>query len=248
MKRDYMSRLRCAARWMLPPEEAAEVVADYADMAAGRGDDELLRDMGDPVRAVRQLADEKAYRRWLVFFAAMALCAALPVLFRLLGVRPWSHDFYYALPLAGGLLSAWFWRSKKVRSPLPKGLLPAMVVLLLATVLVQGFLWWVVCYPFWEKPFPAWPARIGWGFLVETFCVLFAAVCVVGLVRARMVDRRWRALYALGLTAIALTLGLLQPLAALDIYYAGSYQLAPYLTGWYIAAAVGLGLTGWSLC
>ncbi|MBE7008220.1 MAG: hypothetical protein E7422_03620 [Ruminococcaceae bacterium] len=246
MKKDYISRLRRAARWMLSPEDAAEVIADYEEMAAGRADEELLRDMGDPVQAVRQLADEKTYRRWLLFFAAMALCAALPVLFRQLGVRPWYHDFYYALPLAGCLLSAWFWRKRGAKSPLPKGLLPDMFVLLLATALVQGFLWWVVCYPFWEKPFPTRLATIGRA--SECFCVLLVAVCVVGLVRARMVDRRWRALYALGLTAIALTLGLLQPLTALDIYYAGPYQLAPYLTGWYIAAAVGLGLTGWSLC
>ena len=245
MKDTYMNRLRRAARWMLPPEDASEVIADYADMAAGRTDEELLRDMGEPAQAVRQTADEKAYRLWLIFFAAMALCAVLPGAFGLHGSR---RAPYAVLPLAGALLSAWYWRAKQAgtEAALPKGLLPALSALLGVTAAVQGFLWWIIRYPFRSQPFPT--QLYGWSWYMDGFCLLLIPVCIVGLVRARMADRRWRALYVLGLTALALTLTLLKALKGLNLDYCNPAELSPYLTAWYVTAAVGLCLTGWSLC
>ena len=74
MKKDYMSRLSPAARWLLLPEDAAEVIADYKDIANGRSDEELLRDIGDPVQAAKLVADQKEYRHWLRAFTVLAVC------------------------------------------------------------------------------------------------------------------------------------------------------------------------------
>ena len=38
MRRDYLSRLSRAARWYLPPAEAAEVLEDYREIVAGRSE------------------------------------------------------------------------------------------------------------------------------------------------------------------------------------------------------------------
>ena len=70
MRRDYLSRLSRAARWYLPPAEAAEVLEDYREIVAGRSEEELRRDLGTPRAAMRQLAQPKAYRRWLAALGA----------------------------------------------------------------------------------------------------------------------------------------------------------------------------------
>ncbi|MCI9113213.1 MAG: hypothetical protein HFF96_02975 [Oscillibacter sp.] len=78
MRRDYFSRLSRAARWFLPPAEAAEVLEDYREIVAGRSEEELRRDLGTPRAAMRQLAQPKAYRRWLAAFAGLTVCLLLP--------------------------------------------------------------------------------------------------------------------------------------------------------------------------
>ena len=61
MKNDYMSRLRRWARWYLGAEEAVEVIADYEEMAAGRFNAELERDLGAPRAAMGALMDKTAF-------------------------------------------------------------------------------------------------------------------------------------------------------------------------------------------
>ena len=48
MRRDYLSRLSRAARWYLPPAEAAEVLEDYREIVAGRSEEELRRGLDAP--------------------------------------------------------------------------------------------------------------------------------------------------------------------------------------------------------
>ena len=65
MRGDYLAKLSQAARWYLPQAEAAEVVEDYRDLIQQepRSEEELLRDLGSPWSAARQLAQPGAYRR-----------------------------------------------------------------------------------------------------------------------------------------------------------------------------------------
>lgn len=242
--------MRRAARWMLLPEDAAEVIADYEDIAAGRSDGELLRDMGEPEIAVRQLVERKPFKRWLRFFAAMALCAAVPVLFTLLYIRPVFRYYYYELPVIGFLLAMWYWRPErgnKPRAPLPKGLLPAMVGLLLAVLAVSGLLWRVFTYALHPlREFPEW--LWGWNHAVDWFCVLLVPAGVYGLARARMYDRRWRAFYVLALASIALILGMMRALKSLSLDALDSSTWRSYEIEWAVTAVLGLIFTGLSLC
>ncbi len=50
MRWDYLSRLSLAARWYLPPAEAAEVLEDYREIVEGRSEEELRREVGGPLK------------------------------------------------------------------------------------------------------------------------------------------------------------------------------------------------------
>ena len=211
MKRDYMSRLRRSAHWMLLPEDAAEVVADYEDIVYGRSDEELERDIGDPVQAVRLVADGKEYRRWLRAFTVLAVCVLLIPLTMWVNFPHYFYRFTDSLDAralfcwAGGLLLAlWYrWKTRKSpAAPVPAALPP----LILATLLSAAAMAW------WEHRLLAASVTTGslsalWGeFRAQRICwhvlvFLFAVMGLYALVRVRAENRRWLALFVLALTA-----------------------------------------------
>lgn len=159
MKTDYITRLERWARWMLPPQEADDVLDDYRDIVGDppRPDEELLRELGKPRSVIRPLAQTKQYRVWLAQFAVMAACVVVP------GVSPlgpsvvwnglfWSEGFLIpkvplfrsAMILALILSLVWF----RPRPGEPKaGPLPRAVPIALAALLaVMGLVWWT----FWQ--------------------------------------------------------------------------------------------------
>ena len=111
MKKDYFTQLTRAARWLLPPEEAREVLAEYRDIldAAPRDGESLRRDLGGPVEAMRLVSQPKLYHRWLAAFAVMAACLLLPAAAPLPGGwRLWGffQQFLYRFPVELMLLAA----------------------------------------------------------------------------------------------------------------------------------------------
>ena len=197
----YLQLLRRAVRWRLPPAEAEDVLSDYAEMLTG-ADDALM--MEAPASVARSLTDAKGYRRWLTAFGGMALCLVLHAYWVLLPSY-WNGQLWFPLILfslgAGGAL---FWfapQSKRAKTPLPRGLRPAIVGLLVLTLLCAGVIaalamQWLHALP------PAWYGRTAHAALTLTALAATAAgVC--GLVGARLTDRRWRALYVLALLVAA---------------------------------------------
>lgn len=75
VKKDYMARLERWARWMLPRQEAEDVIADYRDIAA---DPEMLRGLDKPRNVLRPLTQKKPYYTWLAVFAVLAACILIP--------------------------------------------------------------------------------------------------------------------------------------------------------------------------
>lgn len=160
MKKDYMTRLERWARWMLPRQEAEDVLADYRDIVA---DPELAQDLGKPRAVIRALADRKSYYTWLGVFTALAvlhLAAALgysqlPPFWCVSRWYEWGggwlpgdpeYTIMSALPvlhLAAGaaLCLVWFRRwGEKGNGSLSKGL-PICALLMLAGILLA---WWAV--------------------------------------------------------------------------------------------------------
>lgn len=259
MKKDYFTQLTRAARWFLPPEEAREVLSEYRDIldAAPRDDESLRRDLGDPVEAMRLVSQPKVYHKWLAAFAVMAACLLLPAVSPLPGAwRLWGffQRYLYRFPvelmlLAAGLgvsLVCFRRREAEGKGPLPQGLLPLLALQLAGLAGTWWMAWVVLDQPvgvmgfFRDHPAIAgsMAAVLMWG------GALLALTGMWGLVRARLLDRRWRAAYALSLTVVALVMAVLSLLwdMRLDASPADSLPCFVLLT------ALGLAGTGVSLC
>lgn len=274
MKKPYMERLERWARWMLAVPEAECVVADYRDIVGTppRPEAELLRDLGRPGDAIRHLVEPKAYRAWLAVFAVLAACILVPGVTAHLGLWfIWDWCFCdSAVPIGGifisirglvmaaaGLAACLLWfhrRGQKVGRTL-KGV-PLLLALLTAwsgAVLWFDWLWMhdpvgfargieetaftsALLPGFWRVP----------SLLLQYGGTAVALLGAWALVRARLQDRRWAAVYVLALAAVLLTMESLLMLMTLATSQGGWY--VPYL--WYYGAifAVGAAGAGVALC
>ena len=77
MKKDYMTRLERWARWMLPRQEAEDVIADYRDIVA---DEELFRELDTPQNVIKPLVQKRPYYAWLAAFILMDITSGLRTL------------------------------------------------------------------------------------------------------------------------------------------------------------------------
>ena len=257
MNQRYWRRLSLAARWRLPPAEAREVLADYQDMFSQdeRSEEELRRDLGSPVQAVQVLTQPKAYRRWLVVFWALAACLLLPALYVLpisvnvvlaffgTGLCRNFESAAWPLMAAGLALSlVWFRRQGPRTGPFPKKILPLLAVGLAGVACVWGMIWLCLArtsdLPLYFHPLDGW---LSW------LVFILALLGVFALVKARMDDRRWRAVYILGLTAAVLWLSQLSMLHSINLEFSGYWQM-PFLRHYILLTAVGLVGAGASLC
>ena len=233
MKSDYMARLSRAARWRLPQKEAQDVIADYQDMIGTppRPNEELLHDLGQPVQAVKLLTQPKTYYVWLAVFGLLSACLILPALIPLKSVFRffWAVDFspswLWATGLPIGILLSLFWfRRYGEKTPSRSKLFWSILIVLLA---VMAGVWWLfeqICmFPsgiITQDPqltqvyfgLLSVPANHS-GLVIQTvlvgISVLAGVLGMIGLVKARMCDRRWLAAYLLALTLTALNVSIL---------------------------------------
>ena len=258
-KKDYLTRLTQAARWQLPPKEAAEVVADYRDMLAGDGrtEEALVQEVGTPWQAVRLVRPPKSYGRWLLAFTALAGCLALPLHWLLLRYTPtlsgfWWSSFIFSLFLLGGGLGLslfWFGRQGQ-REELSRSWYACMAGLLVLLACVWGLAG--VCFsPKLLELAAQWePRRVGQSVrtCLELIGLLAALAGLLGAVWARLADRRWRAVYVLGLTVLLAALLLCSVLTSMDLSLSGERWWVPYALRMALLTALGLVGTGVSLC
>lgn len=246
MKKDYMTRLERWARWMLPRQEAEDVIADYRDIVGSppRPDGELLQELGRPRSVIRPLARTKQYCTWLAVFAVMAACILLPADSPLPGgLYPlWFNLFYTDIPgftfcrlflIAGLALSlVWFRPGQgEAKAPLPRSMIITLAALLAVMALVWWTFWQVTLYPEGALANPVfhlpmgfwWPMGGGYiggnllSFLLEWGAIPLAVVGMTGLVKARLCDRRWRAVYFLSLSVLMLAFAVLALLTSMDV-------------------------------
>lgn len=264
MRRDYLSRLSRAARWYLPPAEAAEVLEDYREIVAGRTEEELRRDLGTPRAAMRQLAQPKVYRRWLMVFALLsAPVVVLTVdemvselsqcLYHLWGVWFFINGFTWSSFLASLLLPAgaavslvWFQRNGQKGQELPKRMLPFFLINLVG----MAWVWFITCAVL-ELRFDVidflFPNRTWLVHLTLMVDILIAgATSLTGLIKARLEDRRWRTVYVWGLTGIVLNVFLWKLMTGMNI--TDGYWQGPYWMRLVFITLVGLIGTAVSLC
>lgn len=260
LRKDYLARLTRAACWSLPRAEADEVVSDYRELLAAhpRTEAELSRDLGDPAQAVRLLRQGRAYEGWMAVFLVLAVSLLLPVLCVFQPVwnvmEPHCRQLLEFLPIVGmGVALVWFfWTDRaRTRRPLPKGLLPLLILLLAAAAGVVTFTWagMFVCLNGGALLLiPA--ARIGpaISMLFELLGVLAGVLGAIGLIRARMCNRRWRALYVLALAAVAVSVSVLTVMRHMSLDIPAPGWWIPYFWKNMGLSAVGLVMTGVALC
>lgn len=274
MKKSYMTRLERWARWMLPPQEADDVLADYRDIVGTppRPDDELRRDLGKPRNVIRPLVEKKAYYTWLAVFAGMAACVFVP---GHSGFGFYSWEFYRlcfeqgylhlgpVLALLGGVLAlVWFRRRKdEPKTPVSKGIIITSVVLLVWIGLVFLFHWavlhdldgfmamWGMIEPFIGPRGRLEPCSVylsQWAMCLLPFFASYAAL--YWLVKARVRDRRWAAVYILALTAIVITMETVAQTMSMDVTTPLEVSYRANLLKCAVFTAVGLVGTGVALC
>ena len=276
MKRDYFFRLARAARWYLPPAEAAEVLEDYQELIAqeSRDVEELRRDFGSPRSAVRQLVQPRVYRRWLAVFTVLGTCVLLPALtpfWQWLSLNvfmifhfDWFWWFWWFLHIGERVVSfseifflvgltlslAWFWRTSRKE---PGGIFLKGILLWLA-LLLMGMAWlWFMVWLFlgerWELNrifFSVGQVSI-MQLVIGADILAMGLTAFLGLVRARLWNRRWLAVYMLGLTGTVLGLSVWAMMTSLNLSAGPGWQ-APLLTRYILLTATGLIGTGVSLC
>lgn len=268
MKKTYMERLECWARWMLAAPEAESVVADYRDIVGTppRPEEELLRDLGRPKEAIRPLAEPKAYRIWLAVFTVLAVCILVPGATAHWGLwYIWDWCFYDLIMTIGGLsigfrgfamavvglLAAvlWFRRHGQKAGRMPKGVPLMLALLTVWSAAVFGFDWLWMHDP---ESFVQWiegtvgneAVLAGFWQVIHLFLqfggTAVALIGVWGLVKARTHDRRWAAVYVLALAAMLLTMESLLMLMIIATSQGGWH--VPYL--WYYSAIFAAGAAG----
>lgn len=246
MRTKYMTKLSQWARWMLPWQEAEDVIVDYREIVGDppRPEDDLLRDLGKPRDVIKPLIQPKQYYFWLTVFVVMAACIFIPGTGPLPGgfFFPWFRLFPGAIPgpnlcrfflIVGTVVSLVWFRPRKdeARTPLPRSILIALAVLLV----LMGSMWWVswqlTLYPNGALTNPIWslPMDLWWpmgnhfiggnllAFLLNWNVLPLIVLGITALVKARTRDRRWRAVYILSLSAMMLAFRVLGVLTSLAL-------------------------------
>lgn len=248
MHSSYQKRFSRLVRWRLPRAEAEGILADYEEIFAhheGEDDATLTRSLGEPRQAVKPLTQPGVYRRWLAAFVWMAFCLLLPLGLLLRG-QFWGQPTVWmaGLFLSGMAVSlAWF-RPRAGGGPMPRGLRPALAGL---AVLLAAVGWVLGCLftGAWTNWPAEWYGRTAW-WVLNLAGIAGAAAGLLGLVKARLSDRRWSALYILGLTAGTVCVLVLAFLTRLD--GASEVAWASYVLPWGLLGAAGLAGTGVALC
>ena len=247
MKRlGYLEKLSLAARWFLPYEEAVEIIEDYREMIAGGEDGKAEERFGPPVKAVLKVAEPVKRWVWSLFFAG-----ALVVHFFFIH---WArHHTYYnlaALTMAAvivGLL-LYLLGVGKLRNPfngLPKRFIIVLVVFILFIILMFTPSYYLL--RFCSNPYPWFYDQRFFNFLSGCL-VVFSLVSVGGIVLARLIDKRWRAVSILSLTIVVMAMYLLSGFSNMDPRVdLVIYVIMKYHEGNFVAVA-GILTAGVSLC
>lgn len=214
LNESYLKKLTLAARWFLPGREAEEMVEDYREMLAeARGDGGSF---APPVRAVLEAADKKQVILWHLMFCLMALCPILAMGF-FLSQQVWLEG-QIPLSLLGAAVSLFFLGiggKKNLQRPLLFSVIGAGVV---NAGLTAAILYFVIRIDWFQAMVEAWPAGPAAVFAVKTIFVLAFFLSLLGLVFARLFDRRWRVLYILGLSTLVLCAYCLRYLWTMDAW------------------------------
>ncbi len=131
------------------------------------------------------------------------------------------------------------------RQPLPKGVVP-LLALLLAGMVFEWVIAWVTLAMIW----PGMPSEIVISLPLAMTLDMFSMgiVGIFALVKARMADRRWRAVYILALTGSILGLSIFSLWTRMDVLFSDTGWQTPILLRYIAITTLGLVGMGGCLC
>ncbi len=261
-REQYLKQFSRAVRWRLPPRESEDAIADYRELVfqPERDESKLVEELGEPVQAAHLLTDVKSYLRWLKVFAVLAFGLFLLAKWDYMAwsnVRlSFAEQWWYPVwTMAVGLVLSlyWFRRHGQKNGPLPKGLVLAIAVVLIAGCVVMYGIWDVTGAVMYEQVSEHTLRLRQQTRLVITAMMyvgtLSAVAALPGLVLAKCYDRRWLALYVLGVTVAAMIGFVTFYFKSIDLDYLTANMLQSYLFARLIPIGiVGLIGTGVALC
>lgn len=261
-REQYLKKFSRAARWRLPPQESEEAIADYRELIFREERDEsrLVEELGEPVQAAHLLTDVQTYRRWLKIFAVLAFGLFLLAKWAFMAHSSIHFSFaeqwwYPVWVMAVGLLLSlyWFRRHGQKNGPLSKRLVLALAIVLIAGCGVMYGIWDVTGAVMYEQVSENRFRLIQQVRLVLTAMMyvgtLSALAALAALVLAKCYDRRWLAVYILGVTVAAMIGFVTFNFKGLNLDYPTADMLRSYLFARLIPiGAAGLIGTGVALC
>ena len=239
MKFSPWDRLTWTVRWRFSPQEADEILDDYRELLSGR-----------PPEDVRQVAADfgrpTEYGLWLARFWGMAGCLALPLLWNTMWFA--YHQVLSLVLAATGAALALSLGKKEEERQLGRGLWALLVVQAALLGAVFG-LFAFFCFHM-DTLLPLGNVGPLLHALLQLISLLAGLLGLAGLVLTRVEDRRWRAVYVLGLTVLAVTSILLAVMGSMDVSAPVTIEgLWRYcMVRMVPTALVGLGATGAALC
>lgn len=266
-REQYLKKFSRAARWRLPPQESEEAIADYRELIfrEERDGSKLVEELGEPVQAAHLLTDVKTYRRWLKIFAVLAFGLFLLAWWSWTGMpfihfSSWDWGMFgegwrgIAVLAVGLALSLyWFRRHGQKNGPLSRRLVLALAVVLIAGCGVMYGIWDVTGALIYEQV-----SVNTWQYRQQVYLVITAMMYVgtlsalaafAGLVLAKCYDRRWLALYILGVTVAAMIGFVTFNFKGINLDYPTADMIRSYLFARLIPiGAAGLIGTGVALC
>lgn len=258
-KSEYIGHFSQNAKWKLSYQEAEEVIEDYEGFfsQSGRDEHDICLELGNPTAAVKALSSRMSYGYWLTIFSIQAIALFVPYFILLASNPPLSFILshpdvnpHIILTLAGFgvMVSLVFFRPQKkyLDKKIPKTIFFSLVVLFLFAFIL-GILVTVFFYqlydtntiPFYSLLLPS---------ILFLSGTLFTAAGIWSLIKSRICDRRWRAVYILALTLLLITISIFDLLTSLDIKNNIFHIVIQELQFDAVMGGIGILACGGSLC
>lgn len=247
----YWKQLSRAVRWRLPEADAKDVLMDYKEILSQHSDDQgdtLVQSIGEPSQVARTLTQRKDYYRWLLEFGVLVVCLLIPETMLL-----WNHFSQHSIPvlyfifLFGFTVSLILFhprRGAKTELLHSRKLLILLLILMAVTVITGIFLAGLFAQHWKFVPLSQYGVIGHWSLLLTGTIAAIFSLC--GLVQARLIDRRWCALYVLGLSILLVCAALGAILASQELLSMETFNAMLIYPA--ILCVAGILGTGVSLC
>lgn len=261
-KAEYLSRFSRALKWRMSYQEAEEVIHDYEELfdQNNKREEEFCRELGNPVIAAGHLKDERAFQSWLVVFGIQLLPIAIVscLLFSMssynivissIELQPY---LVIAVSFLGIAVSFWWFRPRKEfkDKKLSKGIVFLLIVLYLfavSMVLLTAYFFHRLFYIGVSISFAKFFVSI-----LKLSGIILALLGIFAIVKSRICERRYRAVYILAVIFLLIIVFFFQVLTSMDFFVGNSKSifllLAEEFRMYAIIGGAGILASGAALC